>query len=151
MAYVAGFLDGDGSIMLQIKTRRDTRRGTRFMATVCFYQDTRHAKHLSWFRSVFGVGYISHRSDGMTELRINGFAAVLELLILLIPYIRFKREQAHLCIQACTILEKKKICELSKNELHKLVNMAFAIKGHNYKSKHALTKKEVLNRLDLTP
>ena len=151
LAYIAGFLDGDGSIMVQIKTRRDTRRGARFMATLCFYQDTRHAKHLSWIRDVFGVGYIARRNDGMTELRINGFATVLKILLLLSPHIRFKEEQARLCIQACEILTKKKISELSKSELHKLVNISFAIKDNNYKSSHALTKKEVLHRLDLTP
>src|SRR5581483_1704560 len=51
-AYIAGFLDGDGSIMLQIKKRSDTGRGLRFMATICFYQDTRHEKPLFWIREV---------------------------------------------------------------------------------------------------
>ena len=41
LAYIAGFLDGDGSIMLQVKLRRDTVRAVRFMATICLYQDTR--------------------------------------------------------------------------------------------------------------
>ena len=41
-AYIAGFLDGDGSIMLQLKKRVDTIRGYRFMATICLYQDSRH-------------------------------------------------------------------------------------------------------------
>ena len=75
LAYIAGFLDGDGSIMLQVKLRSDTSRGVRFMATICLYQDTRHAEPLRWMREVLGIGYITNRNDGMTELRINGFTS----------------------------------------------------------------------------
>ena len=75
LAYIAGFLDGDGSIMLQVKLRSDTSRGVRFMATICLYQDTRHAQPLTWMREVLGIGYITNRNDGMTELRINGFTS----------------------------------------------------------------------------
>ena len=40
LAYIAGFLDGDGSLMLQIKKRKDGNRSKfRFMPTICFYQD----------------------------------------------------------------------------------------------------------------
>ena len=49
-AYIAGFLDGDGSLMLQLKRRSDSKRGIRFMTTICFYQDSRHEKTLYWVR-----------------------------------------------------------------------------------------------------
>jgi hypothetical protein len=71
LAYIAGFLDGDGSLMMQIKTRSDNGK-FRFMLTVCMYQDTRHEKTLLWIRKKFGIGYISRRNDNITELRING-------------------------------------------------------------------------------
>ncbi len=35
LAYIAGFLDGDGSLMLQLKKRKDTKLGWRFMCTIC--------------------------------------------------------------------------------------------------------------------
>ena len=57
-AYIAGFLDGDGSIMLQIKKRSDVKSGYRFMATVCFYQDSCHDKNLFWIRN-----YSSRKDD----------------------------------------------------------------------------------------
>jgi len=68
LAYIAGFLDGDGSLMLQLKKRSDTKTGIRFMATICLYQDSRHDKPLSWMQKFFGIGYISYRKDGITEL-----------------------------------------------------------------------------------
>jgi hypothetical protein len=70
-AYIAGFLDGDGSLMLQVKKRKDGKRRWRFMASIVFYQDSRHDKSLYWIRDVLNIGYISKRKDRITELRIN--------------------------------------------------------------------------------
>lgn len=151
LAYIAGFLDGDGSIMLQVKTRTDTSRGVRFMATICLYQESRHAQPLKWMRDVFDIGYLSSRNDGMTELRINGFASVKSVLEQLRPYILFKQKQADALISACKLLEEKKIRDLSEKELKHLVNLVFVIKDQNYKSKNSLTKEAMLKRLGLTP
>jgi LAGLIDADG endonuclease len=150
LAYIAGFLDGDGSLMLQVKLRSDSRRGVRFMATICLYQDTRHAAPLTWMCERLGIGYLSHRNDGMTELRINGFTSVQKVLTELQPFIRFKKVQVTALLQACTILGQKKIAELSETELRALVDIVFEIKGANYKSKATLSKEVLLHRLGLT-
>ena len=151
LAYIAGFLDGDGSLMLQLKSRSDTTRGVRFMATICLYQDTVHAQPLLWMQETLKCGYISERSDGMTELRVNGFTQVREILILLKPYIRFKAIQVHSLIRACELLETKFLRDMSPTELRTLVDLMFEIKAQNYKCKTALSKNEVLKRLGLTP
>lgn len=150
-SYIAGFLDGDGSLMLQVKMRNDTKRGIRFMATICFYQDTRHEHPLYWIKKVLKIGYISHRKDGITELRINGFEQVRDILNLLKPYIRFKANQASALLQACQLLSKKKIGELSDSEMKKLINFIFIIKKENYKSNSKIDKKVMYKRLGLTP
>lgn len=149
-AYIAGFLDGDGSLMLQVKSRTDTKRGVRFMATICLYQDTRHEKPLYWIRERLGIGYISRRNDGMTELRINGFEQVRDILTTLKPFIRFKSKQAQAMIAACDLLSKKFIRELSKVELRRLVELTFVIRKENYKSRSILTKEELNRVLSLT-
>ena len=150
-AYIAGFLDGDGSLMLQLKSRSDTTRGVRFMATICLYQDTKHAQPLLWMQEILKCGYISERSDGMTELRINGFAQVRQVLLELQPHIRFKETQTKALIRACELLEQKFLRDMSPTELRTLVDLMFEIKAQNYKSKSALPKNEVLKRLGLTP
>jgi len=86
LAYIAGFFDGDGSLMVQFKNRRDTPKGWRIMFTLCFYQDTRHEKPLFWIRKKLGIGYISRRNDGMTELRVNGYERAKEILGNLYPF-----------------------------------------------------------------
>jgi hypothetical protein len=151
LAYIAGFLDGDGSIMLQVKLRSDTSRGVRFMATICLYQDTRHAEPLKWMREILEIGYTSNRNDGMTELRINGFVSVHKVLTQLRPFIRFKTVQADALLQACSILNSNKINALGENELRYLVDSVFLIRDSNYKSRATLSKETLLLRLGLTP
>ena len=150
-AYIAGFLDGDGSLMLQVKSRGDTKRGVRFMATICFYQDTRREKPLYWIRERLNIGYISRRNDGMTELRINGFEQVRDILTSLKPFIRFKSKQAQAMVKACDLLSKKFIRELSKTELRQLVKFTFVIRKENYKSRSRLSREELNRVLSLTP
>lgn len=104
-AYIAGFLDGDGSIMLQIKPREDVRFGFRITSTICFYQDSLHEKELHWIRDQLQTGYLSQRNDGMSELRVDGHQRVAEVLRLLRPHIRFKRDQVELILEALEKLE----------------------------------------------
>ena len=87
------------------------------MSTICFYQDTRHEKTLYWIQEALGIGYLSKRNDGMTELRINGFKQVRNILDLLLPYIRFKKLQGDALKNACEILSNTKFKMLSKGKL----------------------------------
>ena len=150
-AYIAGFLDGDGSLMLQLKQRADSVQGIRFMATICFYQDTRHEAPLLWMQEILQCGYLSRRRDGMTELRINGFAKVRQVLLLLQPYIRFKKAQTEALMCACVLLEQKFLRDMKPTELRQLVELMFEIKAQNYKSQSAIPKNDMLKRLGLTP
>lgn len=149
-AYIAGFLDGDGSLMLQIKHRADSVKAYRFMATMCFYQDTRHEKYILEIRDFFNIGYISRRNDGMTELRINGFTQVKAILKQLQPYIQFKEIQADALIKACSILENRQQ-KLSNKQLLDLVDLILIIQNENYKSGSKKTKEQLMNIIGLTP
>ena len=148
LAYIAGFLDGDGSLMLQLKKRTDGRSGWRFMVTICFYQDSRHDKPLIWIRRLFGVGYLSKRNDGMSELRINGFRQVHDILVRLRPFIRFKRVQVSALIAATGMLMKKK---LSQTNLRKLIDYILVIQNQNYIAKRKKSRNELLKIVGLTP
>lgn len=151
LAYIAGFLDGDGSVMLQIKKRADGKSKIRFMATICFYQDTRHEKDLFWIQKVLGIGYLSQRNDGMSELRINGFETVQGILKNLIPYIRFKKVQAKALLEACRILSETKFSKLNGKQLTKLVDLVLVIQNENYVTKKKKTRSELFRILGLTP
>lgn len=151
LAYIAGFLDGDGSLMLQIKKRRDGKLKRRFMFTICFYQDSRHEKPLYWIKNILGIGYISRRSDGITELRINGYERIRSILKNLIPFIKFKKNQAEAMYKAVNLLCRVNNANLTKRDLRKLVNYILTIQRNNYVTKKKKTKKDLLKILDLTP
>ncbi|MEO8637695.1 MAG: LAGLIDADG family homing endonuclease [Candidatus Taylorbacteria bacterium] len=151
LAYIAGFLDGDGSLMLQIKKRKDGNIGIRFMPVICFYQDTRHEKSLYWIREVFDIGYISRRNDGMTELRINGYKQIEEILKKLMPYMRFKKLQSIALFSACRILSSTKFKKLTRKQLIELVDFILVIQSENYVTKKKKTRDELLTILGLTP
>ncbi len=140
-AYIAGFLDGDGSIMLQIKPRKDMRFGFRLQATICFYQDSVHEKELRWIRNQLNVGYISRRNDGMSELRINGFACIEKVLLDLREFIRFKRRQVELILIALETLQQK----MTADSFLEACKMADEISKANYKSNKKHTAQTVAN------
>ncbi len=149
LAYIAGFLDGDGSLMLQIKKRKDSNKSKyRFMATICFYQDSRHEKPLFWIRKVLNIGYLSKRKDGISELRINGFKQIEKILNNLLPFIKFKKKQAKILLKSVIFLQKS---YLKEKDLRILVNNIIQIQSENYISKRKRTKKELLKILGLTP
>ena len=150
-AYIAGFLDGDGSLMLQVKRRKDTPKHWRFMATICLYQDSRHAVPLLWIRRILGIGYLSHRNDGMTELRINGYQQVLEILKRLMPYLKFKKPQAGAIVKACTILALTPSSRLTRAQKERLCKYCFCVQQHNYRTHYKKTLDEFRFLVGLTP
>jgi hypothetical protein len=147
LAYIAGFLDGDGSLMMQVKKRSDNGK-SRFMMTICFYQDSRHDKPLYWIRKVLGIGYVSRRNDNITELRINGYQRIDEIITKLLPFIKFKKIQAKALLRGVRILKKNK---LQKRDYNKLIDIVLDIQSENYVTKKKKTKKELLKILGLTP
>ncbi len=150
LAYIAGFLDGDGSLMLQIKKRSDSPK-VRFMSTICFYQDVRHEQGLLWIQNKLNIGYLSHRNDGMAELRINGFKQTKNILGELMPYIIFKQHQAQALYKAVCVLSDKTISNLNRLELAEIISCITIIQNNNYSTKYKKSKSELESILGLTP
>lgn len=127
-SYLAGFLDADGSIILQFKKRADVKFKYRAKAVICFYQKDLDRPGLEKLRDMAGIGYVYSRNDNMTEWRIEGYARVKEFLTQLKPYLRFKKRQAKFLLQALKILEKK---GYSANDLLKVCQIANKISELN--------------------
>ena len=137
--------------MLQLKKRSDTTNGVRFMTTICFYQDSRHSKDLMWIKRVLHAGYFSHRNDGMSELRIQGFKECENILHFLTPYIRFKKMQAKLVLSACKILNKKTMRTLTISDKKKIVKIMLLLQDTNYATRSKKSKEVLYQLLGLTP
>src|SRR3989344_5537597 len=147
LAYIAGFLDGDGSLMIQVKKRSDSKKGRRIMLTICFYQDTRHEKPLVWIQKVLGIGYLSRRNDGMSELRINGYQQVENILSDLLPHLKFKKIQAETLIETAKLLRSK----MDERATRKLIDNILVVQSENYATRKKRSKGELLELLGLTP
>ncbi len=104
-AYIAGFLDGDGSIIFQLVRRRDYVYGYQIRASVCFFQNTRGKAGLEWLREQIGGGCIRDRAGSMSDYTIVGWSAVKRVLEMVAPYVVFKREQVTRALALLASLE----------------------------------------------
>ena len=80
-SYVAGFLDGDGSIHFQLVRQKEYRFGYYIRASVSFSQSTPARFGLETIqRLVGGGGYMRDRGTGMSDLVITSRPILLKLL-----------------------------------------------------------------------
>ena len=87
----------------------------------------------------------------MTELRIQGFSQVREVLEMLFPYLRFKKIQARALLKACNVLEKQTLRTMTSKDMRLIVDLILLIQSENYMSKGRKTKEDLLQLLGLTP
>lgn len=137
-AYIAGFLDGDGSIILQIVRRHDYKLGFQIRASVCFYQKRCGAAVLEWIRARIGVGSIRDRGV-MSDYTVVGFASVRSVLNLVAPYVVVKRSQVDAALRI--IADAEKITQHSE-----LLAVAMAVDRYstlNYSKRRTVTAEQV--------
>lgn len=95
-AYIAGFLDADGSIFCQLVPRKGYKYGYQVRASIVFFQKSSQKRILHWLIHKLRVGYLRDRPDGLSEYIIVGFKSVPHVLDLIEPYLLLKRKQASL-------------------------------------------------------
>jgi len=139
LAYIAGFLDGDGSIFFQIIPRRDYKQKFEIRSSIAFYQKTNNIEILSWLKNYFGCGYIRRRESGVSDYTIVESKEVKRILLLLQQYVRLKKKQVELGLQILEKLENKKTTQ-DFLEICKLVDK---FKDINYSKKRKITYETV--------
>jgi len=144
-AYIAGFLDGDGSIFFQIVPRKDYKKKFQIRSSIAFYQKSENTEILEWLKKIFGAGYIRHRKTGISDYTIVDSKEVRKILLLLQPYVRLKRKQVELGLN---ILQKLENCKSNADflEICKLVDK---FKDINYSKKRRITYDTVSKSLPL--
>src|SRR3989338_698001 len=129
-AYVAGLLDGDGSIMAHIEPRRDCRFGYRIRVVVKFSQHESNDATLNELKQLCGDGYVSQANKHVRELALKSATSVRRLLQALEPYVRIKRTQVKRALELLELLEDVKTLEQFK----RAASVADAISAANLKS-----------------
>ena len=142
-SYIAGFLDGDGSIYVKL-TKNDTYK---YKYQVCpyvvFYQSKTARFGLEEIKEMLKSGYIRERNDGICEYIIGDVKSITRLMNLVKPHVIFKRDQVQLMID---ILEKKKTIENVKDFLE-LCALIDRFKELNYSKKRTNTIEKVKSTL----
>ena len=139
-SYIAGFLDGDGCIMAQLVKHKDYVFGYQVRVSIVFYQKSIHQEILSWLKTMFKVGYIRQRNDGMTEYTIVGPREVKQILELLYPFLRLKKVLAKEIIKLINSYPTK----MTINDLIRLIRIVDKTAKFNYSKKRTNTSETVI-------
>ena len=140
LAYIAGFLDGDGSVFFQIVPRSDYRNRFEVRASIAFYQKTENVEILHWLKKQFGVGYIRHRKTGISDYTVVGHAEARRILQMLQPYVRLKKRQVVLGLEVLDKLQSK-----SREDFFEACRLVDEFGELNYSNKRKLTFAVVQN------
>ncbi|MCJ7804316.1 LAGLIDADG family homing endonuclease, partial [Patescibacteria group bacterium] len=138
LAYIAGFLDGDGCIMLQLVFRHDYLLGYQIRASIVFYQSKKNAFFLEWVKKKLKDGYLRQRNDGMAEYTIVGIKPVTRILKLLKPYLRLKQKQAEIALKVLSLMPGSGR-QMKPNLLYNLAKEVDKFADLNYSKKRTNT------------
>ena len=130
-AYLAGFLDGDGSIYVRLKPNTDYRYGFQVAPAVILFQSAQDRVQFEELCSLINLGYIRERNDGILEYTINKMDNIREFLSLVEPFVILKRKQIVLMKK---ILELKKKVENQK-DFKALMKLIDTFRELNYSKK----------------
>lgn len=145
LAYIAGFLDGDGSIFFQIIPRKDYKQKFQIRSSIAFYQKSENVHILEWLKSIFGTGYIRHRETGISDYTIVESKEVEKILELLKPYVKLKIRQVNLGLEIINKLKNKE----SDQDFLEICQLVDKFKELNYSKKRRITYDIVSKSLPL--
>lgn len=141
--YIAGIIDGEGSLMLQLseKQHKDGTVGLHFnpRVSICFKHKEREEKLLYDIQKTINGGRIYISNIGTDKAIVSFYTTrifdTLKLCELVKPYLCLKEKQADMLIEACKLIQErhrgygmtsgvKGIRTFSKEDYQKLVTIA---------------------------
>jgi hypothetical protein len=144
LAYIAGFLDGDGSVFFQLVKRKDYCFGYQVRTSIAFYQKTENERILVWLKEQFSCGYLRRRRTGISDYTIVEPTEVRRILELLQPYVRLKQEHVRLGLE---ILEGIPLAA-DAVRLISLCRLVDRFRNINYSKKRSITSEVVQEFLE---
>jgi len=143
-AFIAGFLDADGSIYVRLKPNKSYRFGFQIAPYIVFFQKQDKVRILEHIKNLLIVGYLRKRKDGIVEYTIGDVAGIKKVIKTVLPYIVLKKEQAELMLK---ILSYKKKVKNGKDFL-KLTKMVDRFGEINYSTKRSINSQKVKSYLE---
>jgi len=138
LAYLAGFIDGDGSIYVRLKPNDSYHYGFQIAPYIVLFQSAKDEASFQKVCDLLDCGYLRKRKDGILEYTIGRQAEIMALIKKIKPYLMLKRRQADLLVQILECKSKvKTAADFSK--VMELTNQFADINYSKKRIKHKLT------------
>ncbi len=98
-SYLAGFLDGDGSIHFQLVRQKEYKFGFYIRASLSLTQSTQDRSGLEQIQRWIGGGYLRDRGTGMSDLVITSRPLLISVLEAVKPFVIFKKKQVQAALE----------------------------------------------------
>ncbi|KKR21056.1 MAG: LAGLIDADG homing endonuclease [Candidatus Moranbacteria bacterium GW2011_GWA2_39_41] len=133
-AYLAGFLDGDGSIYVRLKPNSTYRYGFQVAPYIVLFQSNQDRENFEKICSIVGLGILRERKDGILEYSINRADNLRLFLASVKPFLILKKKQAELMLK---ILAKKEKVQNHK-DFEELAQLVDSFRDLNYSKKRKI-------------
>ena len=137
-SYLAGFLDGDGSIHFQFVRQKEYRFGFYIRASLSLSQSTSARDGLEYLQRLVGGGYLRDRGTGMSDLVVTSRPLLVDVLKAVQPYAVFKRH-----VEVALELLEQIHPRMTAQEFLKVVRQADAFSSLNYSKTKRITAADV--------
>ena len=142
-SYLAGFLDGDGSIHFQFVRQKEYRFGFYIRASLSLSQSTSARDGLEYLQRLVGGGYLRDRGTGMSDLVVTSRPLLVDVLKAVQPYAVFKREHVEVALELLEQIHPR----MTAQEFLKVVRQADAFSSLNYSKTKRITAVDVEQHL----
>ena len=133
-AYLAGFLDGDGSIYVRLKPNITYKFGYQMIAYVAFFQSAKHREEFERVCKLIPFGMMRIRKDGILEYTISRQEEIIEFLLQIKNYLVMKKPQAELVLE---VMKLRKDIQTQK-DFNVLMNKIDQFRELNYSKKRKI-------------
>lgn len=134
-AYIAGFIDADGSLIGQIVRQQTYVLKFQVRITMSLIQKTQRKEFLMKWQKLIG-GTIRDRNDGISELNLVGRDNIVPILKQVLPYLMIKTMQAKLILK---IAEQLPLTKNSPENFLELCLLTDRISNLNDSKKRSVT------------
>jgi LAGLIDADG endonuclease len=145
-AYLAGFLDGDGSIHFQLVRQRQYKFGFYIRSSVSLTQSTSARSGLEHLQRQIGGGYLRDRGTGISDLVVTSRPLLITILEGVQPYVIFKREQVRRALD----LLPRIVARMGPHQFLQLAHEVDAFATLNYSKKKHISAVDVEQHLRST-
>jgi hypothetical protein len=143
LLYLAGFIDGEGSLVAQMVRRSDYAFRFQIRLTLQLSQRKKRRHYLEDIRHTVGYGSVRDRGE-MSDYVLTETKVVFHFLKQVSPFLRIKKKQANLIIKIIEQLPSSKNSPLLFIELCRLADQVAEL---NDSKKREINAEIVLNEL----